>query len=129
MTKERREMFMAGMHALEVAIECDDPKREIAVRIKDLIAEAKALSPPEPTEGVVDFLRTVHVALNARFPRCRDCADDGPVCPNSGLPCDLKSEFDAIYAALRAMPLQQRVTHPGADGPDPNMPAAGWSKP
>lgn len=36
------EMFMAGMHALEVAIECDDPKRELALRIKDLIAEAKA---------------------------------------------------------------------------------------
>lgn len=49
----RHEMFMAGMHALEVAIECDDPKRELALRIKDLIAEAKAFRPLPLQDGAV----------------------------------------------------------------------------
>lgn len=57
-------------------------------------------SPHERTLPPVEFLRKVQTALYTRFPRCRDCADDGPTCPNSGLPCDLKAEFDAIYAAL-----------------------------
>lgn len=38
----RYEMFMVGLGALQVAIDCDDPKRELLVRIKDLIAEAVA---------------------------------------------------------------------------------------
>lgn len=48
-----------------------------------------------------ELLDKVYAVLAHRFPRCRDCADDGPTCPHSGLPCDLKSAFDTI----RALPL------------------------
>lgn len=38
------------------------------------------LSPIPATKEVVDYI--------ARYGgKCRDCADDGPVCPNSGMPC------------------------------------------
>lgn len=46
---------------------------------------------------------------------------------SSGVMCVYGAMINA--APPRAMPLQERVTPPGADGPDPNMPAEGWSKP
>lgn len=36
--------------------------------------------------------------------RCRDCADDGPICPNDGKPCDPREYVAAAIRALGAQP-------------------------
>lgn len=72
----------------------------------DAMLAASSNFPASPAVGEEElarankFLATVRDVLSRRFPFCRDCADDGPVCPNSGLPCDLASEFANLSAIL-----------------------------
>lgn len=67
---------------------------------------AEAMRPSEFVEGLRN-------ALYRRFPRCRDCADDGPICPNSNLPCNLAIHFDRLDAIVsRAMPLPEPAHDP-----------------
>lgn len=69
-----------------------------------LYAATPAPSPMVTEEEIARikaFLDKAHEVLIRRFPRCRDCADDGPTCPQSGLPCDLDKEFRAILSHLR----------------------------
>ncbi|MBN8740680.1 MAG: hypothetical protein BGP24_14880 [Lysobacterales bacterium 69-70] len=34
------------------------------------------------------FYAQLREVFARRFPKCRDCADDGPICPGTGLPCE-----------------------------------------
>lgn len=62
------------------------------------------LSLPEPC-AITRALECL-VILDARpSPLCRDCADFGPICPNSGLNCDMPkliSDAQAATESLRA---------------------------
>ncbi len=82
---------------------------EIATwRELDLIDNAQAaLAQPIKTEGVnqkldmplPQFIEKLYDVLCRRFPMCRACADDGPICGGTGLPCDLKKHFEALTEA------------------------------
>lgn len=56
-----------------------------------------------------EFVEGLRNALYRRFPRCRDCADDGPICPHSSLPCDLASHFDKLRDAVGPPPRPPRT--------------------
>ena len=48
------------------------------------------------THDVVDYI--------ARYgSKCRDCADDGPICPSNGLPCEPDEQRKAIAHVLDAL--------------------------
>lgn len=68
-----------------------------------------------PAMDNLQFVEALDYALKRRFPRCRDCADDGPICPNSNLPCDLAGHFDRLKTAIQ--PPNLRAGMPG--GPNP----------
>lgn len=69
----------------------------------------QALSSPPQSAGVntqdkisdaESFLNRVEDTLARRFPRCRDCADHDGRCPNTGLPCDLRSAFANVLKLI-----------------------------
>lgn len=35
--------------------------------------------------------------------RCRDCADDGPICPSNGLPCGSKEARQGVGHVIKAL--------------------------
>lgn len=53
-----------------------------------LPAQTEQPSLSDGAKEVIIFVDRLRKVFAQRFPRCRDCADDGPECPNSGLPCE-----------------------------------------
>jgi hypothetical protein len=49
---------------------------------------------------IITLLDKVQQVLTRRFPRCRECADNDGICPDSGLPCDLGAAFDDVRKSL-----------------------------
>ena len=58
---------------------------------RELAALRAELAKPQPVQIHIsnEGWEKLKQVLLTRFPMCRDCADCGPICPDSGLPCDL----------------------------------------
>lgn len=103
LTENEIDLVVAALRASAVrAADYQFTHAELSVYLDKVRAAWEAAVPRAATmpSEVSAFLLNVRSVLARRFPRCRDCADDGPICPSSGLPCDLDKAFREVSRAV-----------------------------
>lgn len=53
-------------------------------------------------ENLAGLLPWINLAIRPREPRCRDCADFGPLCPSDGRPCDPHEPWPNVWIGTTA---------------------------